>query len=253
MPTVTISGKGGVGKTTFAALLTTEMLAAGAQQPMLAVDADPASTLHLALGVPPQKVTLSMVRESMQRVLRRRGERRTGGLAAFLDQAGLIAPAMPGCHLLCLGRPEGRGCYCAVNTGLAAAVQVLLQRYHWVIVDNEAGHEHLSRANIPNPDVFLVVTRPDVKAQATAQSIVETALKAGVTWRQGGLILNEDEGGFAVDQNLLAALPLWASLPVEPNLAQMDRLGQPVTSLPADAPLRQAVRQVAARILAGEV
>lgn len=245
---VTISGKGGTGKTTIAALLLQELVEAGATTPILAVDGDPASTLHLALGAPIPTSTLASVREQLRQDSRTRQSQKVD-VAQVLKDAGVVTPVDEKLHLLAMGQGEGRGCYCSVNAALAAAMRALLQCYDWIVIDNEAGVEHLSRVRVPHVDCFIVVTLPAVSSQMVAQRILTTAQQVNVTWDRAGLVVNRDHGRQSIQ---IEGLPLWAAVPYSGALEKAEAMGQPVTTLSSNSPVRQAVRHLARQILSGE-
>lgn len=248
---VAISGKGGVGKTTITALLAQALLDAGASTPLLLADGDPAATLHLALGLPLPTCTLADVREEMQALLGTdyAARRTKANPVELLEERGVIQQVSPAVHLLAMGQSEGAGCYCGVNAALSFALRTLLPRYPWVIVDNEAGVEHLARKNIAHVDFFIVVTLPQQPAQAVARRIIHTAQGAGMTWTAAGVIVNRcpvEEARVDIE-----GWPVWAVLPEETALPQLEQRGNPAVQLSAAAPFRRHLRELAERLLQG--
>lgn len=245
MPIVTVSGKGGVGKTTVTALLLQEMLALGAPAPILAVDGDPALTLHLALGLGAPPRTLADLRDELQAAVRQ--QRDMGAVADLLDAAGVVVEVTPQLHLLAMGRSEGPGCFCQVNVALGAALRAFLPRYSWIVVDNEAGIEHLARVRIAAVDCFLVVVQPDLRSQSVAATVVQAAREGKVQISRLGLVVNRDHGrgGLLVP----ADFPLWAAIPEDQTL--LLHPDEPVRGLPERSPVRQAARGLAQLVLNG--
>ncbi|HQN92246.1 MAG TPA: AAA family ATPase, partial [Methanoculleus sp.] len=137
--TVVISGKGGTGKTTISALLVDALVRAG-ERPILAVDADPNANLHEALGIALNETLGSMREEAFTRSIPP-GMDRTGYIRYRFRRA--LAEA-EGYDLLAMGRPEGSGCYCFPNALLKECIETLERDYRYVIVDSEAGMEHIS-------------------------------------------------------------------------------------------------------------
>lgn len=245
---ITISGKGGVGKSTLALLLTQELIRAGAATPMLLVDADPVSSLHLLLDLPEPK-TLATVRDQLQRI---RTPAEAPPLATLLADEGVLVPVNEHLHLLAMGQGEGPGCYCAVNVALGAvlmgegAMPGLLAQYPVVVIDNEAGAEHLSRLRVRDVDAFVVVCLPTETSQVAADRLIETARKTGMRLKRMGLVVNRDNGRRGLAGT---SLPLWASIPEDEQLGALERLRVSPTELPGNARARQAVARLAEVIL----
>ncbi|MGD2144027.1 MAG: AAA family ATPase, partial [Anaerolineae bacterium] len=162
--TIALAGKGGTGKTTVAALLIRYLMEErlGA---VLAIDADPASNLHFVLGMELHE-TIGGIREDMLDLVQTSGAMAgsmPGGMSKqeYLDyqvQMSLVEGEQV--DLLAMGRPEGQGCYCAANQMLRLVLDRLKSNYNYVVIDNEAGMEHLSRRTTRDVDVLLLVTDP---------------------------------------------------------------------------------------------
>ncbi len=249
MPTIGLVGKGGTGKTTIAALLLSVLMKAGVPGPILGVDADPASTLHYTLGVPEPRATVAGVREQLQKAVRRRDPEALLRVQQVLDEAQVIAEIQPNWHLLAMGQGEGPGCYCSVNANLGVALEALLGRYTWIVIDNEAGVEHLSRCRIQHVDAFLVVAQPARVSQQVARRILDTAQSVGITWQAAGLILNRSNGenGLA-NGGELPDLPLWARIPDDQTVGFLEMARESPHSLEVDFPALRAVRSLMERI-----
>jgi CO dehydrogenase maturation factor len=160
-----IAGKGGAGKTTVAALLVRRLVAAG-RRPILAIDADPSSCLGSALGLIAPR-TLGELREAL-----RDGDGRPAAVAraewlAVRAQEAVVEA--DGFDLHTMGRPEGPGCYCAINNLLRDQLARLGRAYRHVVVDCEAGLEHLSRRTAGLPDVLVCVADRSRQAAATVR------------------------------------------------------------------------------------
>src|SRR4030065_475627 len=148
-----LAGKGGTGKTTLAALLIRSLRGRG-QGPVRAIDADPAMNLHLALGLP-APTTVGELREDVRgaQLAISRHEHLTHQVRMALEEGDQV-------DLLAMGRPEGQGCYCAVNHLLRQILDDLGRTYAWVVIDNEAGMEHISRRTTRDVDLLSIVTAP---------------------------------------------------------------------------------------------
>lgn len=157
---VAVTGKGGVGKSTMAACLVRLAIERG-MTPVLAVDADPNSTLAPMLG---QTVTAT-ISEIREEVLKEKanvtGVSKERILGMKLEECMVEAK---GFDLLTMGHPEGPTCYCYVNTLLRGALTAMRANYHTTVVDNEAGMEHLSRMNTDNIDCMVFVTEPTISS-----------------------------------------------------------------------------------------
>lgn len=184
---IAITGKGGTGKTTLAACLVRLLLEDGTR-PVLAVDADPNSTLAPLLGLP-TGTTISDIRQEML-------EGKTDTTAISKDR--ILELKLEDCiqeadgfDLLTMGRPEGPSCYCYVNNLLRGALQRLRKNYQAVVVDNEAGMEHLSRMNTDAIDHLLIVCEPTLVSARSAARIVELASSLSVSVRRTTLVWNK--------------------------------------------------------------
>ena len=160
-----VAGKGGVGKTTCAALLVRALLASGVR-PVLAVDADPNANLHLLVGIAPATPLGSLREELLER--RSPAESKEALLESMVQQR--VAEGRD-VDLIAMGRGEGPGCYCYVNDLLRRSLSRLAGNYPAVVVDNEAGMEHLSRRNLRRIDHLLVVADPSPRGLSAAQAI----------------------------------------------------------------------------------
>lgn len=246
---ITVSGKGGVGKTTLTALLVDEFLRKEYPGRLLVVDADPAQTLHFALGIPAPGATLAQVRDNTPLT--------AGALKALppgtspaeyvrqrLAAAGVVVDRMlrkRPFDFLAMGHGEGQGCYCAINSALSEALAALMAAYDLIIVDSEAGAEHLSRYRIRQVDLFLIVTTPGRAALAVTRQIEILARQAGMRLGEVGVIVNRSLTGVGID-HLLAVVPNC------PQLAYYDLSGRAVADLPDDAVSRQTLQIVIERI-----
>lgn len=252
---ISISGKGGVGKTTLTALFLDELARGGYPGPVLAVDADPAGTLPLALNLPSPPATVAEVRDStalQARTVRRlpAGQSPADYLLALLRQREVLVRHRRRrlvLDLLAMGQPEGPGCYCSVNHALSAALAQIVASYPLVVIDNEAGLEHLSRYRLARADLLWVVASPTRPALAVALRIFQTAEQVGMQF-EAGLVLNRVKG-----RSLPFGRDLWTvRLPDSRRLARLERAGWPAVDLSPLDPLRAALRPLVDRVLEGQ-
>jgi len=167
---IAVSGKGGTGKTTISALLLRAMAERG-KMPVLAVDADPNSNLNDSLGVP-LKRSVGEIRENL--LATQQNLPPDQSKESYLDY--MVQSALTESDrfdLLAMGRPEGPGCYCYVNNILRKVVDSIASHYPYVIMDTEAGLEHLSRRTTKDLDVLMVTTDPTARGITTAARIAE--------------------------------------------------------------------------------
>jgi CO dehydrogenase maturation factor len=249
--TIALAGKGGTGKTTVAALLIRSLLP-HVRGPILAIDADPAANLHLALGLP-KPTTVGEIREQMSE------KAKAGQLGVsisrheYLDyEIRMALEEGEAIDLLTMGRPEGQGCYCAVNHLLRQIVDNLGRKYDFVVIDNEAGMEHISRRTTRDVDLLLLVTDPTMRGVRTADEMGQLAQELEVNIHQTKLIMNRAQG--ELPQPLLDAMDqlefeVIATIPADENVNYMDAIGQPLVELNGDSPAYQAVETLTTRIL----
>jgi len=187
---VTISGKGGVGKTTTTALLLDELARAGYAGRLLVVDGDPAMTLYQALGQAPPPATVADIRDNTRLDARTiqalpEGISPAGYVAGRLLEAGVLNPQKlqeMSFDMLAMGWHEGSpGCFCSINNMLGLILQQLMDRYDLVIMDNEAGLEHLARYRVKHVDLFLVVYASSLASRIVAGRIRAVGEKGGMT------------------------------------------------------------------------
>jgi CO dehydrogenase maturation factor len=189
---IAITGKGGTGKTTIAALLIGRLLAHG-RRPVLAVDADPNSCLAAALGVQATK-SVGAVREEAREIAGK-------GLAAGIAKQELLELKIAEClveaddfDLIAMGRPEGPGCYCYANSVLKATLAHVAAQYPYVVLDNEAGLENVSRRLAPKIDLLLIVADSSRGGLETVRRLHGLAREMNIEYSRLGLIVNRLDG-----------------------------------------------------------
>ena len=179
--TIALSGKGGTGKTTIGSLLVRAFIAAG-ESPVLAVDADPNANFHEALGVEVKETLGSMREEAFTRNIPPGMNRHD--YVRFRFRQALVESK--GFDLVAMGGPEGTGCYCFANDLLSECMQQLERDYRFLVIDTEAGMEHISRGTIGKPDVLLIVSDPGARGLRTIARIREIATQLGLN-RHGSM------------------------------------------------------------------
>jgi len=184
---IAVAGKGGVGKTTVSALLIRHLLKI--DKPILAIDADPNSNLNAALGLE-YSDTISDIREEAKKS----SSVSFPKTDLFNMRLQEIITEGEGIDLLVMGRPEGPGCYCAINNILREYLSKLGRNYKYIVIDNEAGMEHLSRRTADKVDNLLLVSDTTTVGIKSAISALETAKKAGLKLKDVSLVINKSKG-----------------------------------------------------------
>lgn len=241
MPTtIAVTGKGGTGKTTVAAL-TVRALVERDLTPVLAVDADPNLNLDAALGVE-VSFTVGDVREE--------GLRQIDSLPAGMSKTEFLryraAQALvesKGFDLLAMGRPEGPGCYCYANNVLRAVVDQIADQYRFVVMDCEAGLEHLSRRTTRDVDLLFLLSDASVRGVETAARALELIRELKTTVGRHMLALTRVDG---VPPEMEPAirergLEVAATIPEDEELRGLDAAGRPLVEVSAASPALVAV------------
>ena len=258
--TIAVAGKGGVGKTLISALLINH-LARQKNGAVLAIDADPSTNLHLALGVDVDFDELGSVGDIREKTMVDvQGGSSLGGMSKpdYFDMR--IQQAIweeENFDLLAMGRPEGPGCYCAANNMLRVSIDRLSGAYQYVVIDNEAGLEHLSRRTTRDVDVLLIVSdasmRSILAAGGVSRLIDELHTKVGEQYLIVNRVPVDENGEPRIPEPLLKAigeqgLELAGLIPADPLVAEFDALGKPVGDIPADSATRRAFDKIVASI-----
>jgi CO dehydrogenase maturation factor len=240
--TIALSGKGGTGKTTTSSLLVRSFIDLK-ETPVLAVDADPNANLHEALGVTVHETLGSMREEAFGRNIPP-GMNRHDYVRLRFRQALVESE---GFDLVAMGRPEGSGCYCFANDLLSECMGDLGREYHFIIIDTEAGMEHIARGTIGKPDLLLIVSDPGARGLRTIARIREIAMQLGLEKEKIKVVFNQYKGG-AAPVNIGDEEP-FAIIPEDPAVEKADLEATPVSRIPVGSPARVAVRNLAEKIL----
>ena len=239
--TIALSGKGGTGKTTVSSLLIRSFIAMG-ETPVLAVDADPNANLHEALGVTVRETMGSMREEAFSRNIPPGMNRHD--YVRFRFRQALVESV--GFDLISMGRPEGSGCYCFANDLLSECMGELERDYHFIVIDTEAGMEHIARGTIGRPDLLLIVSDPGARGLRTIARIREIATQLGLENEKIQVVFNRFRSG-AAPVDIGADRPI-AVIPEDSAIVQADLMATPVSLVPPDSPARVAVRVLAEKI-----
>ena len=244
---IALAGKGGTGKTTLAGLLIKYLIDTD-RVPILAVDADSNANLNEVLGLEVTD-TLGNAREEMKRGEVPPGMTKDIFMSMKLEQAIVEAK---GYDLVVMGQPEGAGCYCAANSLLTNFLEKLSGNYPYIVMDNEAGMEHISRLTTRNVDILIIASDTSRRSLQAAVRINELArdLKIGV--KKSYLIINQVRE--ETPESFLESMPengleLAGTVPADNTLYEYDLLGKPTITLPADNRAVQAAFDIYARVL----
>ncbi len=233
---IALAGKGGTGKTTIAGL-TIRYLIEKRHKPVLAVDADSNSCLNETLGVPVH-TTIGRLREESLEIIRG-GAERPGGMSVdelFDYQVHQSLIEAKGFDLLVMGRPEGPGCYCAANNIIRRYTDRLSERYHYVVIDNEAGMEHLSRRTTHRVNLMFIVSDPTQKGIHTAKKINELIDELGLDVGRRVLIINRiTDIGLVKLKGSMEWIEIINYVPEDEKIFQSDLEGRPIFELPPDS------------------
>ncbi len=238
--TIAVSGKGGSGKTTVAAMIVRILLEQTSKGGVLCIDADPNSCLALTLGVEPQTTVAELREQARNKPANEAGVDRMRSFEYGLQQAVTEAN---GFDLVTMGQPEGPSCYCAVNNMLRKVLDQVSSEYPFVVMDNEAGMEHLSRRTTNNVDLLFVVAEPTSVGALTATRITGLAGRLPIEVQQVGVLWNKVDSVSSLPQagNGTAIL---GQVPFDSAILEASKRGGSVFDLPLDNPAFEAVRAV---------
>ena len=244
MTTIALAGKGGSGKTTIAGLIVSYLLNSG-KEPILAVDADPNSNLNEILGVDFNRTVVSTVDEIMEKKEEIPAGMTKERLLEFHLQDALVESR--GFDLLVMGRTEGPGCYCRANDLLRSFMEKLVENYQYVVMDNEAGMEHLSRRTTKDVDALLIIANPTPVSLRSAERIHKISGELKLDIKKTYLVINE------LGMNLPAGntklnLPLLGKIPYDEELLRVSMSGGSIFDLPEDSIARKAVFEIIAKL-----
>jgi len=251
--TIAVAGKGGVGKTTICGMLI-DWLCRNGKCPVLAVDADANSNLNEVLGVEVE-ATLGDIRELVASADIVEKSPIPSGMSKqdFMDfkfKSALVEE--DDFDLLVMGRTQGKGCYCFVNGLLQAELQKLEGSYPYMVVDNEAGMEHISRGILPAVDYILLVSDCSRRGIQAVARIAELVKEMDMNPKRVALIVNRAPNGElneGVREEIEKhGLDLVGVVPHDEGVYEYDCEGKPTVRLPEDDPARKAVFEIAAKL-----
>jgi len=248
MKQIAIAGKGGVGKTTFTALLLRYLRKNRSGKVLLAVDADPNANLNEALGMEVEK-TISGILEGVKDP-----QAVPSGMTKEMYMEYKLQDALvesEDIDLLVMGNPQKAGCYCYPNDLLRKHLEKLRNGYDYVAVDNEAGLEHLSRRIISQVDTMIVVSDSALRSIRSAARVYDIVKAVKLDVKVAYLVVTKvtgDEITLLQEEIEKTGLELLGTIPLDPLVAEFDLQGKPLVDLPDDAPSVIAVSKIADRL-----
>jgi CO dehydrogenase maturation factor len=235
---IAVAGKGGTGKTSLCGL-TIRYLTEKKHGPVLAVDADANSNLNEVLGVKVH-ATVGALRETSLAAVKSTAPR-PGGMSMeqlFDYQIQQAIIEAKGFDLLVMGRPEGAGCYCAANNIIRKYMDQLADTYPYMVVDNEAGLEHLSRRTTQDTDLLLIISDPTVRGVMTGGRIAELVKELDLNVKRSVLIVNRavNSGDGALQKAIdRTGVEFAGFVPSDDRITEYDLNGTPLVQLPDDS------------------
>ncbi|SPF50097.1 anaerobic carbon-monoxide dehydrogenase/CO-methylating acetyl-CoA synthase accessory protein AcsF [Candidatus Desulfosporosinus infrequens] len=241
---IAVAGKGGVGKTTFTALLLRQMVHRGNGISVLAVDADPNANLGEALGLTVTATISDLLEQTKDPKAIPNGMSKQIFIEYKLSQALVETKDI---DLFAMGGPQGAGCYCYANDLLRKYIETTGENYDFVVVDSEAGLEHISRRTIPRIDEMFVISDSSARGVRSAGRVHE--LIRGLKSAVGSLhlIVTKSSAGSMEslsDEIERTGLTLIGDIPLDPMVVEYDLAGKPLYDLPDDAVAVKAVESI---------
>jgi CO dehydrogenase maturation factor len=244
---IAMAGKGGTGKTTVAALLLRYLVEHG-HSPVLAVDADANSNFNEVLGLTVEH-TVGQAREEMKKGAGLVDLTKDQLIEMRINQALVEAD---GFDFIAMGQPEGPGCYCAANNLVAHFIEVLAKNYPFILMDNEAGMEHMSRLTTKEVNLLVLVSDPSWRGIQAAHRLKDLARQLKIVVGKSVLIVNRAANGLSPKTQAeidAQGLELAGLIPEDSQIAEYDGLGRPTYTLPADSQALQAAYAIFSRLL----
>ncbi|MDI6813562.1 MAG: AAA family ATPase [Desulfitobacteriaceae bacterium] len=244
---VAVAGKGGVGKTTFTALMLRQMIQQKKGISILAVDADPNANLNEALGLNVTATISDLLEESKNPKAMPEGMPKAVFMQYRLQQSLVESQDI---DLLVMGGPQGPGCYCYPNDLLRKYLEDLGENYDFVAVDTEAGLEHISRRTIPHIDIMFIISDSSARGIRSAGRVHD--LIRGLKAEVGEVYLvvtktSPDSLESLADEIALTGLKVIGDIPLDPLVVTQDLAGKALYDLPDESVAVKAVEHIVRR------
>jgi CO dehydrogenase maturation factor len=244
---IALAGKGGTGKTTVAGMLI-KYLVSREKTPIIAVDADSNANLNEVLGLEVTE-TVGNAREEMKKGVVPGGMTKDIFMSMKLEQAVVEADNY---DLIVMGQPEGKGCYCAANTLLTGFIERLTDNYPYLVMDNEAGMEHISRLTTRDVDILLIVSDTSRRSIQAAIRINELAKTLSVGVGKTYLVVNqvkEELSAPVLEMLNKAELEIAGTIPEDKSIYEYDLNGKPTIEIPEDNAAVKAAFEIFEKII----
>ncbi|MHB1420017.1 MAG: ATP-binding protein [Bacillota bacterium] len=240
---IAVAGKGGTGKTTFCSLLI-RYLMEKKRGTILAVDADPNANLNEALGLQVTTMIADILEDTKNPKAIPEGMTKDLFIEYKLSQAIVEAKNV---DLLVMGGPQGAGCYCYPNDLLRKHIETISKNYDYLVIDNEAGLEHISRRIIPDVSHLFVISDASARGMRSAGRVHQLvkSLKSKVDHIYLVVTKTREEGIDALEEEIRkTGLQLIGTVPLDPQVAEYDIQGKPLFDLPAESGAVRAVNEI---------
>ncbi len=233
---IAVAGKGGTGKTTLSALLIRYLIENNPGKSILAVDADANANLNEALGVKVHDTIGTILEETKKPNAVPTGMTKDIFIESRLMRAMVEEDAF---DLLVMGNPQGPGCYCYPNDLLKSYLEKISKSYDYMVIDNEAGLEHLSRRLLPMLDLLLVTSDSSARGVRSAGRVKDIVDSVQIAVSKMGLVIGRSREGDSAQLGQEVentGLEFFGEIPYDPNVAEYDLNAKALFALPEDSP-----------------
>ncbi len=245
--TIAVAGKGGTGKTTISALIVQNFLKNHPGGPVLAIDADPNSTLAEAIGISRNETVADIMEEVRKNIDSIPSGMTKERFIEYRVQESLSESK--GIDLLTMGRPEGPGCYCYINDILRSLIKKLIDNYPFIVIDNEAGMEHVSRRIVREMGSLLLVSDYSLVGVRSAVRIFKLVKELGISVKANYMIINKVNGELnELKKELPPDIIFAGAIPYDEALANLSLSGKPIKEDAISQEVIQVVNDICSKI-----